>query len=97
MNFWIPSVTGADLPGIADLINAHSLAKVGTLRALFDADGDLRTARYIPGAASDGSSPTPTTPASPAQTGSTGGSASVLIGMSKYMRRRRGWGWNGGL
>lgn len=43
--------TAADLSGITDLINAHSLATVGTRRALIDADGDLRTARYIPGAA----------------------------------------------
>lgn len=41
----------ADNAALAGLINAHSLAVVGTRRALIDADGDLRTARYIPGAA----------------------------------------------
>lgn len=51
MNFTLLPVTPADLRGIADLINAHSLALVGTRRALIDADGKLRTARYIPGAA----------------------------------------------
>ncbi|CUS05118.2 protein of unknown function [Candidatus Promineifilum breve] len=47
---WRPVEPG-DESAIADLINAHSLAVVGTRRALIDADGDLRTARYIPGAA----------------------------------------------
>lgn len=41
----------SDLEGIAELINAHSTALVGTQRALIDANGDLRTTRYIPGAA----------------------------------------------
>ncbi len=45
------SVESGDAPALAGLINAHSLAVVGTRRALIDADGDLRTARYIPGAA----------------------------------------------
>lgn len=40
----------SDLEGIAGLINAHSTALVGTQRALIDANGDLRTTRYIPGA-----------------------------------------------
>jgi ribosomal protein S18 acetylase RimI-like enzyme len=44
-------VAPGDTPAIAGLINAHSLAVVGARRALIDADGDLRTARYIPGAA----------------------------------------------
>lgn len=39
------------IPRIVALINAHSLATVGTRRALIDADGELRTARYIPAAA----------------------------------------------
>ncbi len=44
-------IASGDEKALADLINAHSLAVVGTRRALIDADGDLRTARYIPGAA----------------------------------------------
>jgi ribosomal protein S18 acetylase RimI-like enzyme len=47
---WRPVEPG-DAPAIADLINAHSLALVGTRRALVNGDGDLRTARYIFGAA----------------------------------------------
>ena len=38
-------------PLIASLVNAHSLNLVGTRRALIDADGDLRLARYMPGSA----------------------------------------------
>jgi predicted N-acetyltransferase YhbS len=49
--FILRPVTPADTSLVADLINAHSLAVVGTRRALIDADGDLRTARYIPAAA----------------------------------------------
>ena len=41
--------TGAgDASTIAHVVNAHSLAVVGTRRALIDADGDLRLARYMP-------------------------------------------------
>jgi ribosomal protein S18 acetylase RimI-like enzyme len=47
----IRPATSADLLDIADLINARSQATVGTHRALIDAYGDLRTARYIPAAA----------------------------------------------
>ena len=36
---------------IADLVNAHSQHLVGTRRALIDADGGLRLARYVPAAA----------------------------------------------
>lgn len=45
------AVESGDVPALADLINAHSLAVAGTRRALIDRDGDLRTARYLPGAA----------------------------------------------
>lgn len=38
-------------PIIAALVNAHSQHLVGTRRALIDADGDLRLARYVPAAA----------------------------------------------
>ncbi len=38
-------------PVIAALVNAHSQRLVGTRRALIDADGDLRLARYVPAAA----------------------------------------------
>lgn len=41
----------SDAAEIGDVINAHSLATVSTRRMLFDADGKLRTARYIPSAA----------------------------------------------
>lgn len=44
----IQTATPADLAGIADLINSHSLKTVGTRRALIDANGDLRASRYIP-------------------------------------------------
>lgn len=37
-----------DASTIAHVVNAHSLAVVGTRRALIDADGDLRLARYMP-------------------------------------------------
>lgn len=40
--------TELDRPTIAALINAHSQAVVGTARALIDADGNLRRARYVP-------------------------------------------------
>lgn len=40
-----------DSLAIHDLINTHSLALVGTRRALIDGDGTLRTARYVPGSA----------------------------------------------
>ena len=36
---------------VAALVNAHSLGVVGTRRALIDASGDLRLARYIPSSA----------------------------------------------
>jgi predicted N-acetyltransferase YhbS len=36
---------------VAKLINTHSLALVGTRRALIDADGDLRLTRYMPSVA----------------------------------------------
>ena len=36
---------------IAALVNAHAQLLVGTRRALIDADGDLRLARYVPAAA----------------------------------------------
>ena len=36
---------------VAALVNAHSRSLVGTHRALIDADGDLRLARYVPPAA----------------------------------------------
>ena len=38
-------------PVIAALINAHAQNLVGTRRALIDADGDLRLARYVPATA----------------------------------------------
>lgn len=38
----------ADQAWVGDLINAHALPLTGTRRALIDAHGDLRTARYIP-------------------------------------------------
>lgn len=38
-------------PVIAALVNAHAQPLVGTRRALIDADGDLRLARYLPAAA----------------------------------------------
>ena len=38
-------------PVIAALVNAHAQHLVGTRRALIDADGDLRLARYAPAAA----------------------------------------------
>lgn len=41
----------SDTPVLVGLINAHAMRVVGTRRALVDADGDLRTARYITGAA----------------------------------------------
>jgi ribosomal protein S18 acetylase RimI-like enzyme len=50
-DFTLRPALPADILEIANVVNAHSLATVGTRRALFDADGDLRTARYIPGAA----------------------------------------------
>ncbi len=38
-------------PVVAALVNAHSQRLVGTRRALIDADGELRLARYVPAAA----------------------------------------------
>ena len=38
-------------PVIAALVNAHAQHLVGTRRALIDADGELRLARYAPAAA----------------------------------------------
>lgn len=40
--------TEADTPTLAAIINAHSLAVVGTAHALIDDDGNLRRARYVP-------------------------------------------------
>lgn len=51
MGYSLEQPKRSDTPAITDLINAHSQALVGTRRALIDKDGDLRTARYIPGAA----------------------------------------------
>lgn len=51
MAMTLRAATPADNHDLADLINAHSESVTGTRRALIDADGDLRTARYIPGAA----------------------------------------------
>lgn len=51
MEFALDQPSSSDVTAIADLINAHSLALFGTRRALIDEDGDLRTTRYIPGAA----------------------------------------------
>jgi predicted N-acetyltransferase YhbS len=39
------------VPVVAALVNAHSQRLVGTRRALIDAGGDLRLARYVPAAA----------------------------------------------
>ena len=51
MEFALGQPSSSDVTVVADLINAHSLALVGTRRALIDEDGDLRTTRYIPSAA----------------------------------------------
>ena len=51
MWFSIRALEDEDLRGLFALINAHSLAVTRTQRAIFDSDGDLRTARYIPSAA----------------------------------------------
>jgi GNAT superfamily N-acetyltransferase len=51
MRYILFTPTDDDLPAIAELINAHSLAVAGTRRALIDADGDLRLSRYVPMAA----------------------------------------------
>jgi len=40
--------TKGDAPAVASIVNAHSLAVVGTRRALIDEDGNLRLARYVP-------------------------------------------------
>lgn len=51
LNFNLKPQSLEDKPRVADLFNAHSMAITGTGRALIDADGDLRTARYISAAA----------------------------------------------
>ena len=51
MEYTIRPAYPADNAALASLINAHSQHVVGTNRALIDGDGDLRTARYISGAA----------------------------------------------
>lgn len=51
MDFEITPLSPDHISRVADLFNAHSIAIVGTRRALIDADGELRTARYIPAAA----------------------------------------------
>ena len=51
MTYIIRPAKQADNPTVAALINAHSRPITGTTRALIDANGDLRTVRYIPGAA----------------------------------------------
>lgn len=51
MDFELAPLSRDDISRLADLFNAHSMAIAGTRRALIDADGELRTARYIPTAA----------------------------------------------
>jgi mycothiol synthase len=49
--FSLRSMTATDRPAIAALINRHSLAALGTCRALLDEAGALRLARGVPRAA----------------------------------------------
>lgn len=51
MEFELVPILPDDIPRVADLFNAHSLAIAGTRRALIDKYGELRTARYISPAA----------------------------------------------
>ena len=51
MKYQLLPLEPSDTLVLVDLINTHAMRVVGTRRALVDADGDLRTARYIPGAA----------------------------------------------